>query len=319
MKECISARDDALADLSKNKRSIAVTATEIRRIDRLLAEKWKIDLVRTDLHLEEYLSRLPESEARIRGLAVYAKARESNDSMLGERLIYEAMENLDLCGLVTSTRRQFLIDAVSLSCGLYRALGLSGPVLDIGCHVGVVPDVMALTLGVKAVGIEPVTAAVDAGNSVLMDRDDVQLIHASMPWDTDLRFDLITAIDSMPTGAGARALFLKSVGSLLRSGGIAVIISPDWIDADVSTLRRQLDLAGLGFGFADVVGGFGGMPNQFTAEGAACLLKNGKRPFPRKFKAEAESEWDWFREYANASDTPLREKTQSFFRAGKGF
>jgi SAM-dependent methyltransferase len=229
--------------------------------------------------------------------------------------MYDAMSNLDLCGVVTSTRRHFLIDAISLSCGLYRALGLSGPTLDVGCHVGALPDMVSLTLGVQTVGIEPVATAISAGASVLADRGDVRLVEAALPWATDLKFDLVTAIDSLPAGTGDRGSFLKGLSALLNQGGIAVVTSAHWIGADVATLRRQLNFAGLGFGFADVVGGFGGMPTEFSAEGVACLIKGGKRPFPRNFKAEAESEWDWFRDYANAKDTTAREKTQAFMRA----
>ncbi len=315
--ELVAVRDAALLALSKNKRGIGVTPEEIRRVDQILVERWGVDFVKTRYGLEDYLREMPDCTARTQGLAAFARAHEANSSWLGERLMYDAMSNLDLCGIVTSTRRHFLIDAIGLSCGLYRALGLSGPTLDVGCHVGVLPDLTALTLGVQAVGIEPVAAAVSAGASVLADRGDVRLLQAGLPWTTDLRFELVTAIDSLPAGVVDRALFLKGLGALLSEGGIAVVTSAYWIGADIATLRRQLNLAGLGFGFADVVGGLGGMPTEFGAEGVACLIKGGKRPFPRNFKAETESEWDWFKEYANATDTPAREKTQAFMRAGR--
>ena len=315
MKELVAERDAALLAMSHNKRGIGITAEEVIRIDQLLVERWKVDFVDTALGLEEYLQAMPESVTRTQGLEAFARAHLANSSKLGDRLMYEAMSNLDLCGLVTAKRRHFLIDAIGLSCGLYRALGLAGPTLDVGCHVGMLPDLVALTLGVQGVGIEPVASAVSSGASVLANRSDVRLITAAVPWSTELTFDLVTAVDCLPAGVGDQALFLRGIGSLLREGGIALVTSAHWIGADIATLRRQLSHAGLGFGFADVVGGLGGMPTEFSAEGVACLIKGGKRPFPRNFKAETESEWDWFRDYANARDTPAREKTQAFMRA----
>jgi SAM-dependent methyltransferase len=315
MNEVVSTREAMLATLSGNKRRISVLAEEVHRIDATLRERWGIDFLRTELSLEDYLRQLPDSGARTQGLKVFERARAANSSSLGERLMYEAMADLELCGIVTSTRRAFLIDSVSLSCGLYRTLGLTGAVLDVGCHVGVVPDLMAITLGTPVVGIEPVAAAVSAGTSVLRDREDVKLIHARIPWETESKFDLLTSVDCMPADAGDRALFLKGVGAVLREGGIAVVTSAHWIDSTGSVLRRQLEFAGLGFGFADVVGGFGDMPTRFSTEGTAVLIKGGRRPFPRNFKTEAENEWDWFRDYANETDTPWREKTQAFMRA----
>jgi hypothetical protein len=80
-------------------------------------------------------------------------------------------------------------------------------------------------------------------------------------------------------------------------------------------MRRQLSSRKLGFVFADVVGGFGGMPNAFEAEGCLVLIKAGKLPLPSKLKAAMESDWISFGSYANNPVTKQREKTQSFKRA----
>jgi hypothetical protein len=133
VKELVIERDAALLALSKHKRGIGVTVEEIRRIDQILVERWGIDFRKTQLGLEDYLLAMPDCAARTQGLEVFSRAHRADSAWLGERLMYDAMSNLDLCGVVTSTRRHFLIDAISLSCGLYRSLGLSGPTLDVGC------------------------------------------------------------------------------------------------------------------------------------------------------------------------------------------
>ena len=107
---------------------------------------------------------------------------------------------------------------------------------------------------------------------------------------------------------------MKAISGLLHPGGVAVVMSMGWVDANPDQLRRQLRVAGLGFGYADVAGGFGDIPAIFEAEGIVVLLKGGGSAYPRKIKPLMESEWRLFRDYANAPGRLPREKTQAFER-----
>lgn len=316
MSELVLSRDLILVELGGQKRSIALPPDELQRLDRALVDGWQIEFVDTRASLLDYLESLPPSAMRTNGLAAFrADLAYQQKGGSGEPHMYAAMADLELCGIVTSGRRHYLLDAVTMACALYRRLGLSGPVLDVGCHIGVAPDLIAEALGVRVVGLEPVTEVVTAAQARFAGRADVSIVRGAVPWQTDERFELVTAIDSMPLGVGDRSTYLKGISQLLQPGGLAMIVSAYWIDADVTMIRRQLDMAGLGFGFADVVGGYGGMPTGFNVEGCVCLIKGGKRQFPRKVGAEMKSEWAWFTHYANLPDTPAREKTQAFMRS----
>ncbi|MBK8324752.1 MAG: class I SAM-dependent methyltransferase [Betaproteobacteria bacterium] len=316
MSELVHSRDLALAELGKQKRNIALPPDELQRIDRALVDRWQIEFVDTRAFLLEYLESLPPSAVRTNGLAAFGAdlARQKKDGSF-EQHVYAAMVEPELCGIITSGRRHYLLDAVAMACAMYRRLRLSGPVLDVGCHIGVAPDLIADALCVHVVGIEPVNDVVAAAQVRFAGRADVSIVRGAVPWQTDKRFELVTAIDSMPLGVGDRSSYLKGISQLLQPGGLAIIVSAYWIDADVTVIRRQLDMAGLGFGLADVVGGYGGMPTGINVEGCVCLIKGGKRQFPRKIGAEMESEWEWFKHYATLPDTPAREKTRAFMRS----
>lgn len=257
------------------------------------------------------LEAVPESPARSKVFAAYAA--EQNNLLCGR--FYEAMSDPDVCGFVSSSRRHYLLDAIAQACVIYRRLALSGPILDVGCHVGIAPDIMSRLLGVSCVGLEPVGSAMRAGTSRLADTPDVELVHGALPWHTERRFEFVTAIDSMPRDISERSLFLKAIADLLSDGGIAMIVSENWVDPDVSVLRRQLKAAHLGYCFGDRVGSYGGMPNDFTVEGCVCLIKNGNQRFPRAIKAEINRDWKSFQDYVHTSSTPKRAKTQAFQRA----
>lgn len=316
MSELVASRQQALLELGALKRSIALPPEVLRRMDRTLVERWNIDFVSTQAPLLEYLEQLPMGQAKTLGLKAFHADVATRTGTSGEQHMYEAMAaDPELCGIVTSSRRHYLLDAVALACALYGKLGLSGPVLDVGCHVGVASELMAEALSVPVIGLEPVAVAVEAARHLLRARTDVSFVRGAVPWATDARFQMVTAIDCMPGRVGDRAVFLRGLSQLLEPGGLAVVVSATWIDADVTVLRRQLETAGLGFGLADVVGGYGGMPTVFGTEGCVCLVKGGKQPFPRKAAVAMESEWDWFKDYANSPATLPREKTQAFMRS----
>jgi hypothetical protein len=76
-----------------------------------------------------------------------------------------------------------------------------------------------------------------------------------------------------------------------------------------------LIVARMGFGYADVVGGYQSMPLKFESEGVVILVKGGTRMFPRRVRAAMEAEWPLFPAIRYDPSASLREKTQAFERA----
>jgi SAM-dependent methyltransferase len=208
-----------------------------------------------------------------------------------------------------------ILDGICMAIGLARAISINGAIVDVGCHAGFVSTVLCEYLDCNVVGIDPSDEAITLARSRSTGIPKVKFYRAAMPWKVGPRFDLAIAFDSMPEGSGARARFLRSLGYILIPGGVAIISSLHWVDADIDVTRRQMRMAGLGFGYADVIGGYGDIPLQFNTEIVVVLLKGGRRRLPRDLCEPAENDWPQFRDYANAPSTLHSEKTQAFERS----
>lgn len=302
-----------------DKTLIALGLDEVRYVDRTLGNEWDIRF-RDHASLKELLGTISNKTAVDQYMAAHeavAAAKMSNNvegEAAGYGLLYEALANEAVLGPVTSQRRHYIIDSICMSIGLARVVGPSAKVLDAGCHAGFTSLILAEHVG-EIVGIDPSASAIDVARRRAVDRDNVRFDLAMMPSSAYRGFDLVLAIDAMPLNRNKVVPFLRSVSESLRPGGLALIASAYWRDAEIDITRRQLRGAGLGFGYADVVGGYGDTPLRFMATGTLVLVKGGKRELPRKLHLLMESEWAQFRDYANAWSTPPHEKTQAFERS----
>jgi len=175
----------------------------------------------------------------------------------------------------------------------------------VGCHAGFVTYLLSERLRLPAVRIDPSERAIKFAKRFTRPLSAAKFIHTKLPWKTSHRFEMIVAIDSMPSSECATGRFLASVSELLESGGLAIVAWLDWLETD-QTMQEQRCRAALGFGYADVVGGFGGIPPQFDATRALVFLKGGHVELPPSVLEELSArEWNLhFRDYANASNTP---------------
>jgi SAM-dependent methyltransferase len=215
-------------------------------------------------------------------------------------------------GPVTSQRRHFIIDGITIAIGLAKELRLER-IIDVGCHTGITTNLISLELQRRVLGIDPSVAAINYARSQV--RSAAEFAVASIPFEGREQFDLAVVIDSLSEDAADVEGFLRGLGSILVPDGIAIVVSQYWVSARPAHIRQQLRAAGFGVGYADVVGGLGSIPLEFATEGVVVLVKAGGRRYPENWRAWMESEWHRFREYANSASTPLREKTQAFERA----
>lgn len=306
-------RLDHLDRVQADKALIALAPDEVRALDRALSEGWGIDFPVTDAagHLPAVTDR--DAARRFDKAYMTVAAGRVGEEASG---FYDAIAHPELFGVVTSLRRHLIIDVAALVIGLCRSLSLSGEVADIGCHGGFLGSLVADATGLRVCGIDPSAEAIAFGNSNPAMSPRVELVKASVPWRPERQFELVLSSSVMQPQPASRAAHLKNTAELLVPGGIGVIVSSAWAEADVPVLRRQLTRVGLGFGYADVVGGYGNFPRRFEAEGVCVFVKGASRDFPRKVRFLMESEWDrYFRDYANSPTTPAREKTQAFERA----
>lgn len=314
-------RDRFLGRLQEDKGKIALDSSEVRSIDQILSAVWGIAFPGTVASWEELLPRVAGCPAITRYHKAHdevaeAMARRDKRATAGaEARLYDALADPIILGPVTSQRRHLILDGICMAIGLARALRMNGAIIDVGCHAGFVSTTLSEYLDCDVVGIDPSHAAITLARSRSAGIPRVEFYRAAMPWKVDSRFDLAIAFDSMPMGSGVQAGFLRSLGDLLLPGGVAIVSSMSWVDADIDVTRRQMRRAGLGFGYADVVGGYGNIPVQFEAEIVVVLLKGGERRLPRDLGQLAENDWPQFRDYANAPSTLHSEKTQAFERS----
>ncbi len=313
--ELVQMRDAMLSKIQTDKGCVALNVEELVELDQSLASEWDVDF-RTSDSFWPYLATAGDQAAIARFERAFQKVASGQKSE-DDSDLYSAMAHAEIIGPVTSHRRHLILDLTAMAIGLYRHLGLSGNILDAGCHVGIMSSLLAARLGKHVVGIDPSANAISFGKSHAARHSSVNLIEASIPWHTHIRFDMVISGSALPDGKNweVTAAHLRNLGTLLSQGGVALIMSADLAEADPDRMRRTLRTAELGFGYADVAGGYGGLPPKFDAEGIVVLLKGGKREFPRKVKLAMESEWDFFKEYSNTPGRPTREKTQAFERA----
>jgi SAM-dependent methyltransferase len=314
-------RDQFLERLQAAKGKIALDSSEVRSIDQALAVGWSIAFPGAAASWEELVPRSAGGPAIKRYNEAYydlVDAVERGDKRgtdAAEARVYDTMADPIILGPVMSHRRHLILDSICMVIGLARAISMNGAIVDVGCHAGFVSIILREYLDCNVVGIDSSDKAIGLARSRSAGISKITFYRAAMPWKVDPRFDLAIAFDSMPRGSRAKAGFLRSLGDMLVPGGVAIISSMNWFDADINVTRRQTRMAGLGFGYADVIGGYGNIPVRFEAEMVVVLLKGGRRVLPRNWRELAENDWPQFRDYANAQATLHSEKTQAFERS----
>lgn len=311
-------QEKLLEKIQRDKTTIALELTEVRMIDQRLEQGWGIGFVEEVQSLPELLKPVTDREAVERFTRAKAKVEANHENTAAldaaTAVLYDTIADRALLGPITTQRRHFILDGICAAIGLVRRLGIGGTIIDVGCHAGFVGSILSEVLNRPVVGIDPSAVAIVLGRSYLKNNQELELVHAGIPWETSARFGVVVAIDSMPTSESEVGPFLMGISDILDYGGIALICSQYWVDASTDVTRRQLSAANLGFGYADIVGGYGSVPREFGAEGVVVLIKGGKRILPRMLRTAMESEWKQFATYANGF-VHNREKTQAFARA----
>lgn len=311
----VKERESVLERIGAARQIIALLPEQVKALDEQLAHGWEIDFLNA-ARLEDLVP--AESPFWQAHDAVAESMRMGASRAVVQALeskLYDAIANSSVLGPVTSQRRAMILDAVAITAGLVKALEIKGPILDAGCHVGFAASILAKILPNEIAGIDPSKAAIESGLSHPSMESRVDLHVSGLPWRTEKRFELVLAISSMPDLRRGGREFLRGISDVLIDGGISVIVAGWWHDADVERVRALLKASRMGFGYADVVGGYQGVPLQFESQGVVILVKGGTRVFPRRVGAAIEAEWPIFRDYANDRSTLFREKTQAFERA----
>jgi SAM-dependent methyltransferase len=194
---------------------------------------------------------------------------------------------------------------------LVRELCISGPILDIGCHIGYHADILAQETSAAVHGIDLSAKAIEAGKAKLAGSPRLSFAVGSLEQHAQAEaYEFIYAVRSVELDkVSARQIY-----GALKPGGVAVILTQGEPDPS-QRARRAIRDARLGWGFSDVVGGWVGDGRGYEANTVLVLVKDGSDLIPADFVEQANSVWtNYFRDYANAAETPWQEKTQAYFR-----
>jgi 2-polyprenyl-3-methyl-5-hydroxy-6-metoxy-1,4-benzoquinol methylase len=309
-------RANACQMLAADKRRLGLPLDDVRRIDALLADNWGITM---PLPMEQWVDRLSELAgeelaAEYWELHEEQALRYESDAPVPVQLetaFYDILADDRISGHVHSQKRTEILDAGCLLVHLVRELCISGPILDIGCHIGYHADILAQETSAAVHGIDLSAKAIEAAKAKLAGSPRLSFAVGSLEQHAQAEaYEFIYAVRSVELDkVSARQIY-----GALKPGGVAVILTQGEPDPS-QRARRAIRDARLGWGFSDVVGGWVGDGRGYEANTVLVLVKDGSDLIPADFVEQANSVWtNYFRDYANAAETPWQEKTQAYFR-----
>ncbi|MHC2841728.1 class I SAM-dependent methyltransferase [Bradyrhizobium diazoefficiens] len=292
----------------------------VRSIDAILRDEWLLDL---HPDIARISAKYPETEdvvSRYDEVHERAVRKAGPNGKVDEREMFRLLAHPGLFAFAAAARRHIVLDGIAFAIGVLRHFAFNGAVLDAGCHIGVSTSILGRLATNKIVGLDPVGPAIDRAKKLSVGLPNVEFIRGMLPWKSPMQFDLVFCQDVLHhIPQTSHPNIIASLGGLLNEGGVLLlsaddVIDPAWINLTAAALRD----ARLGYARADVLGGFGGNPPEFKASTAVLLRKGDTAPIPSDLASISAREWDLhFKDFANTTDRPAREKTQAFERSSR--
>lgn len=289
----------------------------VRAIDQELKESWGIDFFS---NADEHLVRFERYGAKIQKF-FSAQQRVSRRIEKGgsssEKQLMEIMSDVHVNAAIASLRRAYILDGIAMASGIITSKGISGRVLDIGTHVGVIPDILSKFHENEFYGVDPVAVAITTARQRVR-QPNAKFAIDRLPSSDLPKADLVLCLDVLSHVDDD--LLEKSVGSIaeaLNDGGYALVTAISFQEVDWCKLMAvATQKAGLGMECFDMHGGYQDVPPVFSHVPAVVLRKGSDVSVPIDVAQQASQAWsEFFPAYANNPGTPLREKTQAFERA----
>lgn len=309
-------REDSCHNLAADKRRLGLPLDDVRRIDALLADKWGIKMPLPMDEWTDHLNGLAGEDLAAEYWEVHEEQalRYAHDAPVPLKLetaFYDILADERISGHVHSQKRTEILDAGCLLVHLVRELCISGPILDVGCHIGYHADVLAQETSATVHGIDLSAKAVEAAQAKTRGCPRLSFAVGGLEQHAHAEaFEFIYAVRSVELDKSSA----RQICGALKPGGVAAILTKGEPDSS-QRARRAIRDARLGWGFSDVVGGWVGDGRGYEANPVLVLVKDGSQLIPADFVEQAKSVWNnYFKDYANAADTPWAEKTQAYYR-----
>jgi hypothetical protein len=300
--------------MSKKLTLPTISLEQVTAIQQILAESWGI---KSPQNPAEWTARIESLPQDIKGqyqelLNAQLRYTEKGKAIPAdiERRWYDLLGVQPLSGIVHSRKYPFILDSAAAVIDIYRQCGLSGPILDIGCHVGYHLDIYDRLLDTEVIGIEVSATAVATAKAHFVSRPRVTVIQGDIEKIQIPECKLISCVDAYPTNQAGLTAFLARIAKGLPGDGVVVLIG------GIGSMKRgevakACKHIGLGMALHDVIGGWVGDLGQYQGNAVLALRRDGE-----SVPKDLHMEWtEGFPEYANNPSTPWHEKTQAFFRS----
>jgi len=308
-------RIDICKKMNANKRGIGLPLSVVRDVDSYLNLEWGI---RPPLDPDVW----DEGLLQIAGPDLFNRFQYLNDKQAKfkyqgkniptdlEQKFYNLISDSRISGFIHSAKRVHILDSAVFILNLIDKLSVSGRILDIGCNIGYHAILLGKKTGLEVLGIDINGCSIDVANKKSPNINQIKFETKSIEsCRFDGVFDLVYSIDSIEITKNT----ISCISNSLKPNGVAVLIGGSLVGSQEEYKKNLLD-ADLGFGFADITGGWLGLGRSFEANSVLVLVKGGGAPLPYDLQFQTESGWEYFKEYANTPSVPWDEKTQSYFR-----
>ena len=309
-------REQICQRLGQDKRRLGLPLEDVRRIDRYFADNWGITMPRPPARWKRHLRELG-------GKVLDAEYWRLHDSLAShyefgsappqdlETAFYDTLAHPHIFRHVHSQKRTEILDAGCLLVHLARTLEIRGPILDVGCHTGHHAHLLAQDLQVPVAGIDLSVNAIEVARAKTAGTPGLTFSCTPLgdPSFTNA-FEMIYAVRSIDLDEETVGL----VATALQPGGVAVILTSDAPEYSAEE-RAVIRDVGMGWGLADVVGGWVGEERDYEAGSVVVLIKGGTLSLPEDVVEQATSAWnDHFKDYAKNPQTPSAQQTQAYCR-----
>lgn len=254
---------------------------------------------------------------------VASEVNGGSESRMAERAFFDLVADERLLGRVHAHRRPVIVDTAAFVDELVMDRGITGPVLDAGCHAGYLSAWWARHPQLDVVGSDRSLAALELGRRQCASLGRrVELVEADLlPGGQRRDFGLIVAVDVLPEEIESGLEGLQRLAHGLADDGYLVLSTGHPLDVAWHPLERvfkTLGELGLGFVQAGCLGGVVAPGLEPWGQNAFVLRRGQASAFCREHIAESRRDWPGFLDFAADPEVPVREKTVAWFRACRG-
>ncbi len=242
------------------------------------------------------------------------------ESRMAERAFFDLVADERLLGRVHAHRRPVIVDIAAFVDELVMDRGITGPVLDAGCHAGYLSAWWARHAELELVGSDLSLAALELGRRrcAALGRS-VELVEADLlPGAERREFRMIVAVDVLPEEIESGLEGLQRLAHGLADDGYLVLSTGHPLDVAWQPLERvfkTLGELGLGFVQAGCLGGVVAPGLEPWGQSVFVLRRGEATALRREHIAESHRDWPGFLDFAADPSVPVQEKSVAWFRA----